>query len=61
MRIMLQNKKYEVLNFSNVLTDKLELIGQQFELPIGTVWAMCKLQRCTRYASHNLWILKDRV
>jgi hypothetical protein len=46
MRITLQNKKHEVLNFSNVLSEKLELIGQQFELPIDTVWAMCKLQRC---------------
>jgi hypothetical protein len=28
------------------LTEKLELISQQFELPIDTVWTMCKLQRC---------------
>jgi hypothetical protein len=36
MRITLQNKKHEVLNFSNVLTEKLELISQQFELSIDT-------------------------
>jgi hypothetical protein len=46
MRITLQNKKYKVLNFSNVLTEKLELIGQQYEFPIDTASAMCKPQRC---------------
>jgi hypothetical protein len=54
-RIMLENKKDKVLNFTHVLAEKFKLISQQFELPIETVWDMCKLQRCTRDSDHYFY------
>jgi len=46
VRITLENKRDLVLAFADVLSAKFTLIAQQFSLPLDTVWAICKLQRC---------------
>lgn len=46
VRITLENKREMVLGFSDVLSEEFTLISKQFSLPIATIWAMCKLQRC---------------
>jgi len=46
VRITLENKRDLVLAFADVLSAKFTLIAQQFSIPLDTVWAICKLQRC---------------
>jgi hypothetical protein len=46
VRTTLENKREMALGFSDVLAEKFMLLSKQFTLPIKTIWAMCKLQRC---------------
>jgi hypothetical protein len=46
VRITLENKRNMVLRFSEELAEKFEEIGRRYCLPIESVWAMCRLQRC---------------
>lgn len=46
IRTTLENKRDTVLRFSDVLVEKFEKISQRFTVPVESIWAMCKLQRC---------------
>ncbi len=42
------------LGFADVLAEKFTLLSQRFSLPVDTLWALCRLQRC-RHSSDQYY------